>query len=89
MSDHAHPELGVVCGLVQRFRRVCAENVTDAEQALDWFTDASLAAAITTFCHWGTESPTFRKTDRATDGASEREHSNRGPRAHGLRLRLR
>ena len=74
----AHPELGVVWGLVQRFHVVfCAENNTDAEQALDWFTDAYLAAgvdlgsAITTFCRWGVESLNFHKTGRATNGASE------------------
>ena len=74
----AHPELGVVWGLVQRFHVVfCAENDADAEQALDWFTDAYLAAginfgsAITTFCRWGVESLNFHKTGRATNGASE------------------
>ncbi len=74
----AHPELGVVWGLVQRFHVVfCAENDADAEQALDWFTDAYLAAginlgsAITTFCRWGVEALNFHKTDRATNGASE------------------
>ena len=74
----AHPELGVVWGLVQRFHVVfCAENDEDAERALDWFTDAYLAAginlgsAITTFCRWGVESLNFHKTGRATNGASE------------------
>ncbi len=74
----ALPELGVVWGLVQRFHVVfCAENDADAEQALDWFTDAYLAAginlgsAITTFCRWGVEALNFHKTDRATNGASE------------------
>lgn len=74
----AHPELGVVWGLVQRFHVVfCAENDADAERALDWFTDAYLAAgvnlgsAITTFCRWGTESMNFHKANRATNGPSE------------------
>jgi transposase len=74
----AHPELGVVWGLVQRFHVVfCAENDADAERALDWFTDAYLAAginlgsAITTFCRWGVESLNFHQTGRATNGASE------------------
>ena len=74
----AHPELGVVWGLVQRFHVIfCAENDTDAERALEWFTDAYLAAginlgsAITTFCRWGAESLNFHQTDRATNGASE------------------
>ena len=74
----AHPDLGVVWGLVQRFHAVfCAENDADAEQALDWFTDAyqaagiNLGSAITTFCRWGTESMNFHKTGGASNGASE------------------
>jgi transposase len=74
----AHSQLGVVWGLVQRFHVVfCAENDVDAERALDWFTDAYLAAginlgsAITTFCRWGVESLNFHTADRATNGPSE------------------
>ncbi len=74
----AHPDLGVVWGLVQRFHVVfCAESDADAERALEWFTDAyqaagvNLGSAITTFCRWGTESMNFHQAGRATNGASE------------------
>ena len=74
----AHPDLGVVWGLVQRFNVVfCAESDDDAERAPDWFTDAyqaagvNLGSAITTFCRWGTESMNFHRTGGATNGASE------------------
>lgn len=75
----AHPELGVVWGLVQRFHVVfhCAESDEDATRALEWFTDAyqaagvNLGSAITTFCRWGVESMNFHRSGRATNGASE------------------
>ncbi len=74
----AHPDLGVVWGLVQRFHVVfCAETDTNAERALNWFTDAyqaagiNLGSAITTFCRWGVESLNFHKTARATNGPAE------------------
>ncbi len=73
----AHPELGVVWGLVQRFHVIftapdeesanCAvDNLADAYQAAG----VNLGSAISTFCRWGPESLNFHG-DRATNAASE------------------
>lgn len=73
----AHPELGVVWGLVQRFHVIfCAPTEELANQAVSDLADAYIAAgvnlgpAITSFCRWGPESLNFHG-QRATNGASE------------------
>lgn len=55
----AHPELGVVWGLVQRFHVVfCAETEEAANEAVAQLADAyqaagiNLGSAITSFCRW-------------------------------------
>ncbi|MCA1709386.1 MAG: ISL3 family transposase, partial [Actinobacteria bacterium] len=72
----AHPELGVVWGLVQRFHVIfCAESEEAANEAVGDFTDAyqaagvNLGSAITTFCRWGTESLNFH-AGHATNAAA-------------------
>ena len=73
----AHPELGVVWGLVQRFHVVfCAETEEAANEAVAQLTDAyqaagvNLGSAITSFCRWGPESLNFH-AGHATNAASE------------------
>lgn len=73
----AHPDLGVVWALVQRFHVIfCAENEQAANEAVDDFSDAyaaagvNLGSAITTFCRWGTESLNFH-AGHATNAAAE------------------
>lgn len=74
----AHPELGVVWGLVQRFHVVfCAPDEQAANEAVAELADAyqaagiNLGSAISTFCRWGTESLNFHAGGRATNAASE------------------
>jgi transposase len=73
----AHPELGVVWGLVQRFHVIfCADSEEAANEAVAQLADAYQAAgvnlgpAITSFCRWGPESLNFH-AGRATNAASE------------------
>jgi transposase len=73
----AHPELGVVWGLVQRFHVVfCAETEEAANEAVADLADAyqaagvNLGSAITSFCRWGPESLNFH-AGHATNAASE------------------
>ncbi len=73
----AHPELGVVWGLVQRFHVIfCAPTEELANQAVGDLADAYVAAgvnlgpAITSFCRWGPESLNFH-AQHATNAASE------------------
>ena len=73
----AHPELGVVWGLVQRFHVIfCAPTEELANQAVGDLADAYIAAgvnlgpAITSFCRWGPESLNFH-AQRVTNAASE------------------
>jgi transposase len=74
----AHPELGVVWGLVQRFHVIfCAEDEEAANEAVAQLADAyqaagvNLGSAITSFCRWGPESLNFHAGERATNAASE------------------
>lgn len=74
----AHPELGVVWGLVQRFHVIfCAETEEAANQAVAELADAyqaagvNLGSAISSFCRWGPESLNFHAGGRATNAASE------------------
>jgi hypothetical protein len=74
----AHPELGVVWGLVQRFHVIfCAETEEAANEAVSELADAyqaagiNLGSAITSFCRWGPESLNFHAAGRATNAASE------------------
>lgn len=73
----AHPELGVVWGLVQRFHVIfCADTEEAANEAVSQLADAyqaagvNLGAAITSFCRWGPESLNFH-AGRSTNAASE------------------
>ncbi len=71
----AHPELGVVWGLVQRFHVIfCAETEEAANEAVAQLAEAyaaagvNLGSAITSFCRWGPESLNFH-ADHATNAA--------------------
>lgn len=73
----AHPEPGVVWGLVQRFHVIfCAPTEELANQAVGDLADAYIAAGvnlgptITSFCRWGPETLNFHG-QRATNAASE------------------
>lgn len=73
----AHPELGVVWGLVQRFHviftapdedaaNLAVDNLAEAYQAAG----VNLGSAISSFCRWGPESLNFH-ADHSTNAASE------------------
>lgn len=73
----AHPELGVVWGLVQRFHVIfCAETEEAANEAVGELADAyqaagvNLGSAVSSFCRWGPESLNFH-AGRSTNAASE------------------
>lgn len=75
----AHPELGVVWALVQRFHVIfVAEDEEAANRAVEDFTDAyqgaeglDLRRAITTFSRWGNESLAFHLSGRVTNARAE------------------